>query len=128
MDWIIELQEDGGLIRVATGGPFQLRQQRQMFEELGAHPAFAQGQRVLFDNRRIDMTGSDEAAIREAVGIVQEFMGKLRIERLAGLVDSGLNFGVGRQFEILTDVTGGHGFRLFKDEQLAIRWLRGEPL
>jgi hypothetical protein len=128
VDWTIELQEDGGLIRVSTGGLFQLRQQRQMFEELGAHPAFPLRSRVLFDNRRIDMSGSDEAAIRESVDIVQEFMHKLHIERLAGLVDSGLNFGVGRQFEILTDLAGGHGFRLFKDERLALRWLRGEPL
>jgi hypothetical protein len=99
-----------------------------MFEDLGAHPAFARGQRVLFDNRRIDMSGSDENVIRESVDIVQEFMRNLHIERVAGLVDSGLNFGVGRQFEILTDVVGGHGFRLFKDEQLALRWLRGEQL
>ena len=128
MEWIIELQGDSGPIRVSTSGRFQIRQQRQMFEELGAHPAFSAGRPVLFDNRKIDMTGSDENAIRESVDIVQEFMRRLHVERLAGLVDNGLNFGVGRQFEILTDVVGGHGFRLFKDEQLALRWLRGESI
>lgn len=119
---------DGRVVRVTTGGPFELRQQRKMFEELGAHPAFSPGLPVLFDNRQIDMRGSDMDVIRESVDIMHEFMAKLRIQRLAGLVDSGFNFGVGRQFEILTDVAGGHGFRLFKDEQLALRWLRGEPI
>lgn len=128
MHWRIEPEADGRLIRVSTAGPFQLRQQRQMFEELGAHGAFSEGLPILFDNRQIDMRASDENAIRESVDIVQEFMHKLHIERLAGLVDAGLNFGVGRQFEILTDLAGGHGFRLFKDEQLALRWLRGEQL
>ena len=128
MEWRIELQGDGRLMRVATAGPFQLRQQRQMFEEMAAHPAFSQRLPVLFDNRQIDMRDSDQNVIRASVDIVQEFMRKLHIERLAGLVDKGFNFGVGRQFEILTDVTGGDGFRLFNDEQLALRWLRGEPL
>jgi hypothetical protein len=128
MEWRIDLQGDGKLIRVTTNGPFQLRQQRAMFEELGAHPGFSQRLPVLFDNRRLDLTGSDVDLIRQSVEIVQEFMRTQRVERLAGLVDGGVNFGVGRQFETLTDVVGGHGFRLFKDEALALRWLRGEPL
>lgn len=128
MEWRIEPQGDGGLVRVSTDGPFQLDEQRKMFEELGAHAAFSQPLRVLFDNRQIDLRGTDENVIRKSVDIVQEFIGKPHIERLAGLVDKGFNFGVGRQFEILTDVAGGHGFRLFNDEQLALRWLRGDPL
>lgn len=128
MEWRIEPLRDGRLIRVSTGGPFQLRQQRQMFEELGAHPAFSHGLPVLFDNRQIDMSGSDVNMIQQSVEIALEFMRKLHIDRLAGLVDEGFNFGVGRQFEILTEIAGGDGFRLFNNEQLAIRWLRGEPL
>jgi hypothetical protein len=27
-----------------------------------------------------------------------------------------------------SDAAGDDGFRLFSDEQLALRWLRGEPL
>jgi hypothetical protein len=127
MEWRIEPQDDGKLMRVTTNGPFQLEQQRKMFEELGAHPARSPGQAILFDNRRLDLRHSDVDIIRESVEIVQEFVRKQHIERLAGLVDQGLSFGVGRQFEILTDVVGGHGFRLFKDEELALRWLRGEP-
>lgn len=128
MEWRIELEADGKLMRVSTSGPFRLDQQRQMFEELGAHPAFSQGRRILFDNRKIDMSDSDVEVIRQSVDVVQEFMRKFHIERLAGLVDQGVNFGVGRQFATLTDLAGGHGFRLFKDEQLALCWLRGEPL
>ena len=127
MEWRIELQDDGRLMRVTTCGPFQLRQQRQMFEELSAALA-SSPLPILFDNRQIDMRSSDENAIRESVDIVQEFMRRLHIERLAGLVENGFNFAVGRQFEILTDLAGGNGFRLFSDERLALRWLRGESL
>lgn len=95
------------------------RVQEDLAPYRGTRRDFAQSVRV---------RGSDEDAIRESVDIVQEFVRKLHIERLAGLVDKGFNFGVGRQFEILTDVAGGHGFRLFNDEQLALRWLSGEPL
>jgi len=127
MEWRIELQGDGKLIRVTTSGPFRLRQQQQMFEELGAHPGFAPRLPVLFDNRRLDLTGTDVHVMRQSVEVVQEFMRTQHVERLAGLVDNGVNFGVGRQFEILTEIAGGHGFRLFKDEALAVRWLRDEP-
>lgn len=99
-----------------------------MFEELGTQLAISHKPAVLFDNRRIDMSGSNENVIQQSVDIAQEFMRKLHIQRLAGLVDKGFNFGVGRQFEILTEVSGGHGFRLFSDEKLALRWLGGEPL
>jgi hypothetical protein len=74
------------------------------------------------------MRPSDENVIRESVDIVHEFMRAFHIERLAGLVDKGFTFAVGRQFEILMDAAGGHGFHLFNDEELALRWLRGEPL
>jgi len=74
------------------------------------------------------MTGSDVNVIRQSVDIVREFMRERRIERLAGLVNKGFNFGVGRQFEILTELAGGNGFRLFSDEELARRWLRGERI
>lgn len=128
MEWTIELQGDGKVIRVTTNGPFQLRQQREMFEELGAHPRFSQSLPVLFDNRQLDLSDSDVDVIRQSVDVVQEFMRAQHVERLAGLVDSGVNFGVGRQFETLTGVAGGHGFRLFKDEALALRWLHGERI
>jgi hypothetical protein len=128
MEWRIEFQADERLIRITTSGPFQLGQQRQMFEELSTHPAFLSGLAVLFDNRRLDLTETDVDVIKQSVEIVQAFIRTQHIERLAGLVDNGFNFGVGRQFEILTDVVGGHGFRLFKDEQLALRWLHDEPL
>lgn len=128
MDWRIELQSDGSLMRVTTSGLFQLRQQQQMFDELGAHPAFSHRLPLLFDNREIDMSSSDINVIRQSVDILQEFMRKREVERVAGLVDAGVNFGVGRQFEILADWGGGRDFRLFNDEQLALHWLRGEPL
>ena len=126
MEWKIELEADGRVVRVTTTGLFRLRDQERMFEDLAKHPAFSPGSPVLFDNRRLDMSGSDADIMQESVEIVQRFIRNQRIDRLAGLVDSAVNFGVGRQFELLTELAGGHGFRLFKDEQLALGWLRGE--
>ncbi len=125
MDWDIR-HEEGGYLLVTTDGHFSLADQQQMFNELRALPVASARSRILFDNRRLDLAGSNLDVITRSVQVVQKFMEEERIERLAGLVDQGVNFGVGRQFEALSDMAGGHGFRLFNDGALARRWLCGE--
>lgn len=127
VEWKIELEADGKVLRVTTTGFFRLEEQERMFEEVAVHAGFSVGLPVLFDNRLLDLSGSDAETMRQSVAIVQRFIGAQQVERLAGLVDAGVNFGVGRQFQLLTEASGGHGFCLFKDEQLALRWLHGEP-
>jgi hypothetical protein len=126
VEWQIQLADDGRYLRVTTGGLFSLADQQRMFDDLRALPAAEARLRILFDNRRLDLTGSNVDVIGNSVQIVQAYIAEKSIERLAGLVDAGANFGIGRQFETLTDLAGGHGFRLFKDEALSIAWLRGE--
>lgn len=126
MDWQIGLAEDGRYLLVTTGGRLTLADQQRMFDELGALPAPDTRPRILFDNRQLNLDGSNLDVVTQSVQIVQRFIDEHRVERLAGLVNQGANFGVGRQFETLTDLAGGHGFRLFKDEALALCWLRGE--
>lgn len=126
MEWVFALDGDGRVMRIDTSGHFGLPDQERMFEELGAHPSFSSSLAFLFDNRRLDLSGSNFDVIRESVEVVQRFVRTRRVERLAGLVNPGADFGVGRQFELLTDAAGGHGFRIFVDEHLALRWLRGE--
>ncbi len=128
MKWNIGLSADRTYIVITTEGQFTLADQRKMFLDLSAFQAGSPDLPILFDNRHIEMTGSNLNIIRESVIIVQDFIRSHGVSRLAGMVNEGVNFGVGRQFEIMTDVVGGHGFRLFHDENLAISWLRGEML
>ena len=123
MEWHIEILKDPELIMVTTSGQFSLDAQHRMFQELGRVPGLQRGVPVLFDNRHIDMAGASPDIMRSAVETVQSFIRTHKVERLAGLVNAGVNFGMGRQFELLTEVAGGHGFRLFKDATLAIDWL-----
>lgn len=126
MDWKIELNEENEYILITTNGQFTLGEQKEMFQEVCGFQKFSPDLPVLFDNRKIIMKGSNPDIIRKSVTIVQDFIKSHHITRLAGLVDDGVNFGVGRQFEILTEIAGGNGFRLFKDENLAVSWLKGE--
>lgn len=126
MDWKIEHLHNIGCILITTSGQFSLEDQQSMFDELCSHHARSPCLPLLFDNRRIVMGGSSVEVMRESVAIMLRFMKSQDIKRVAGLVDAGLNFGVGRQFETLVEISGGDGFRLFKDEGLAIRWLKGE--
>lgn len=126
MDWKIELNEEKQYILITTNGQFALEEQKDMFQELCGFQKFSPDLPILFDNRKIIMKGSNPDIMRKSVMIVQDFIKCHNVARLAGLVDDGVNFGVGRQFEILTEVVGGNGFRLFKDKNLAVSWLKGE--
>lgn len=126
MDWKIELNDENTYILITTNGQFTLVEQKEMFQELCGFQNFSPDMPILFDNRKIIMKGTDVEIMRKSVSVVQNFIKSHKIKRLAGMVDEGVNFGLGRQFEILTEIAGGHGFRLFKDENLAVQWLKGE--
>lgn len=126
MDWKIELNDENEYILITTDGQFTLEEQKKMFQDLCGFQKFSPDLPILFDNRKIIMKGTDVEIMRKSVSVVQNFIKSHKIKRLAGMVEEGVNFGRGRQFEILTEVAGGYGFRLFKDESLAVQWLKGE--
>lgn len=97
-----------------------------MFRQISLFPEWNRTVPILFDNRLLELSGSNYDLIRQSALLNEEFIKANSIERLAGVVNDGINFGVGRQFATLFEVVGGNGFRLFKEMDLALRWLRKE--
>lgn len=109
-------------LRIRVEGEFSLADQTRMFDELSALEEFPAGLHLLFDNRLLKMKNVDSQIVRSSVQIMQAFSYRNPSIRIAGLVNEGINFGLGRQFEIFTEIEGGTGFRIFKDEELALQW------
>lgn len=123
MKWEFEFLLSPDYLRVTVQGLFTLEKQTEMFEEISALNEWHSGMPILFDNRQLKMTGVNESAIKRSVDIMRQFSVKHSTTKIAGLVGSGVNFGLGRQFETYTDIGGGKFFRLFKDENMALQWL-----
>src|ERR1044072_183286 len=123
MRWNFELLSSNNCLRVATEGTFTLEEQSRMFLEIQLFDQWQPEIPILFDNRHIEMKEVNLEIIRKSVEIMQRFSHNYPVCRIAGLVNEGLNFGLGRQFEIVTELEGGTGFRLFKSERMALEWL-----
>lgn len=123
MEWEFKFLSSPDYLRVTVKGQLTLEKQIEMFEEILSLAEWRSGMPILFDNRQLEMKGVKGPLISDSAKIVQEFYLKHPMTKIAGLVVEGVNFGLGRQFEIYTDVKGGADFRLFKDENLALEWL-----
>jgi len=123
MKWDYEFLKPQNFLRVTTNGPFNLEDQIQMFDEIASLEQWQASMRILFDNRRLEMKDADFETIIECVEVVENFSHKHPGCRIAGLVNDGVNFGLGRQFENITSLSRETGFRLFKDEKMAVDWL-----
>lgn len=126
MDWTIELNKIDQYLLVTTRGKFRIEEQRKMFQEIMDFSGWCKCSPILFDNRLLDLSDSNPDIMRESAQINEKFITKYGIERLAGLVNDGVNFGIGRQFMTLFEIEGGKGFLLFKDFDLALKWLKKE--
>ena len=123
MQWDFEHLPCHNCLRIEVKGAFTLADQALLFEELAALEEFPAGLHLLFDNRLLVMKDVNSEVIRRSVQIMQSFSRRNSSIRIAGLVNEGINFGLGRQFETFTEIEGEGDFRIFKDEKLALQWL-----
>ncbi|MBS1794951.1 MAG: hypothetical protein JSS81_13910 [Acidobacteria bacterium] len=125
MKWIINklIKKKDVYLRVTTCERLLVDDQQRMFNEISALPEWTDGMPILFDNRLLDLSVSDSNLIRDSVQVLLNFCRKNPATKIAGLVDSTVNFGFGRQFEIIFEIEGGVKFHLFRDEIQALGWL-----
>lgn len=126
MEWTFEYSDRERCLFVTTTGKLLIDDQEEMFRQISLYPEWNSTVPILFDNRLLELSESNYDLIRQSAQINEEFIKVNCIDRLAGVVNDGVNFGVGRQFATLFEVVGGNGFRLFKEMDLALKWLRKE--
>lgn len=123
MKWNLNFLKNEKILLVIVTEQFSIEEQKQMFEEIASFKGWSAEIPILFNNRALLMKNIDGSIIRQSVIVVRDFFSKFPGSKIAGLVNNDVNFGLGRQFEIYSDIEGEIPFRLFKDESLAIEWL-----
>jgi hypothetical protein len=123
MKWTFEYVEDGNYIKVVSKGVFSADDQARLVEELMSQPYWRKGLPVLFDNRKIDYSIGGTAAIKEAGEYHIKNNERIGDGKAALLMKSVTDFGLGRQYELLTDEAVSVNVHIFLDENQALRWL-----
>jgi hypothetical protein len=123
MNWTFEFVEEKNYICVESSGVFNVAALRRMVEDLRAQPFWRPELPVLFDNRKLDYSAGGAAAIREAGKFHIENDARLGRGKAALLMSSVADFGLGRQYELLTDEAVSADICVFLDERQALRWL-----
>lgn len=123
MKWDLVYLSNPDYLLVTVYEQFTLKEQIQMFEEILAIEEWTSGVPILFDNRLLVMNNIDSSTIENSVIIMQNFCRQHSETKIAGLVNQGLNFGLGRQFETIIEIKGNARFRIFKDKDIALNWL-----
>ena len=124
MKWSFSFLENQQVLVVTVIGQFSLEEQKKMFEDISSAKQWCDGIPILFDNRKLKMNDVDGEVIRKSVLVLKAFTDNYPNSKIAGLVNADINFGLGRQFESYSEINGGMPFHLFKDENLAIEWLK----
>ncbi|HEX5869780.1 MAG TPA: hypothetical protein VFY65_05185 [Longimicrobium sp.] len=111
---------------VTTRGVFSPEGHRRMTEDIVSREAWRPGAAVLFDHRQLDFSDSDLAAMQRAGATHRDHDERIGDGKAAVLMSTPVNYGRGRQFQLLTEGKVGARLQIFLNEAEAIRWLLAE--
>ena len=122
VDWTFEVDGLQRYFRIVTCGDFSLTHHKRMVRDLLSHEEWRPGARTLFDHRllRFGDIGFAEMLELEAVHVSNDSVigdGK------SAILMSSNDYGLGRQFQNITDAGVSAQIRIFKNEVEALAWL-----
>jgi hypothetical protein len=126
MEWTVEHRQTQDFVIVLTRGAFTLHDHRRMIEDVVSRDFWRPGMAVLFDHRALDFGETGFAAMRQASENHVANDERIGSGKAAVLMRSPADYGLGRQFEMLTDGRVGATVQIFLDEAQALRWLLEE--
>jgi hypothetical protein len=124
MRWTVESESDGELIIVRTSGRFDVESHRLMIEDIVSREFWRPGRHVLFDHRALDWGGTGIDDMRAAQANHAAYDDRIGEGRAAILMGDVASFGIGRQFEQLSEDAVSARLHVFSDEDQARFWLR----
>lgn len=123
MEWTIDFGRAEEYVVVTTRGVFSPEDHRQMTEDIVSREEWRPGMAVLFDHRQLDFGDSGLEAMQRAGETHRENDDRIGDGKAAVLMNTPVNFGRGRQFQLLTEGKVGARLQIFLSEAEAIRWL-----
>jgi hypothetical protein len=117
----ISYELDGQLLIINTKGDFQPEDLQNTFKKVFSDPDFKPGIKILIhdlDSVFVPTSKQIEAGAKNIEHIMKKFSAKMAI-----VVSSDVNYGMGRMMEILCEQRD-IDMKVFKDLEVAKRWLK----
>jgi hypothetical protein len=123
MYWTVEYVKERPFVRVVAAGIYDIDAHMRMLEDVVAREFWKPGMNLLVDDSELDFSRTSLEQLREAGQKRIEFDALIGNGKTAVLVNSLVNFGRARQFELITTGKVSAKIDVFKTEAEAVRWL-----
>lgn len=123
MNWELECLKGSNYVKVTCKGAFSVEEHPECFKMLFASSCWKPGMNLLFDNRNYDFGYINLDRAKNVSEQYQRVSEQLGAGKMALLTKSTLNFGLGRQFELVSQYRLPGEIRVFKDEKATLDWL-----
>ena len=102
MKFEILCDEQQGLFIAQTEGPIQLEDEELMIMGILAHPQWSSDFNLLFDHTESTLEHLLAIDIQKLSDLIKSYSAELQISKLAMVLSSDLNYGLGRMLEAYT--------------------------
>ena len=123
MDWIAEYKKDKPFATVVTAGEFTLEDHARMIEDIVSRDFWKPGLDVLFDHRKLHFGFTTVEIMKRASANHERNDERIGDGKAAILMKSLVDFGRGRQFEMVASDKVSARLKIFMDEESAVNWL-----
>jgi len=123
MDWIADYSYEKGFAIVTTSGEFKIEDHARLVEDLTSKDFWKPGTNVLFDHRNLEFCHTTMSLMQEAAENHKSKDDLIGDGKAAILMKSVVDFGRGRQFELLASDRVSARLRVFLDEKTALDWI-----
>jgi hypothetical protein len=123
MHWTISFVERLGYLQISVGGKVSLSEIDALNAEIISNPNWHSGMGLLFDSSNVEHRSEESrqmTAVAETVAKVNNEFGKSKI---AMFVKTEHQFGLARQYQILSESRSPSQVGVFRDMDAAIDWL-----
>lgn len=128
MEWIVEYIADKKIATVRTIGSFTVEDHARMVEDIVSREFWKPGLDVLFDHRELEFGFTNFEIMKRASANHEKNDERIGNGKAAILMKSIVDFGRGRQFELIADDKVSAKLKVFRDEESAVKWLQEEKV
>jgi hypothetical protein len=123
MNWEIEINGVNDIVLIDAAGHATSDECQRMLDDLLSRPFWHSGYRLYIDCRKVSVRALNYDEIDRSGMALQNRRDELGKCRMAILANSGLGYGIGHQFKVLTESKTDIDIEVFVDELEARHWL-----
>ena len=126
MYWAIKFIEGVPCISVSIGGLVTLTDIEALNAGIVSDSHWERGLGLLFDSTKVEYPKEPPIDMRTVVDTVAKMNGEFKQSKVAMVVATNVQYGLARQYQILSESRGGSPVGVFRDDAAAIDWLRSD--